>query len=659
MLPRGTSDAEIETRTREERFGDGFFRAFDFPSGASTPPSPREGEHLVVAFQPNDPYNGLRGEKHGVSADEYAERGLAWTLRSCRELGERFLWTIGWETFDPQHWCNDDGSAMRFSNRKAAFEFYRRWVRTSLHTKHWRNSLKFGEHRRHGRPCVIETLERRGLRLEDCRLALGSVCASHAHYALEVMPEAKAVWWECAISLLNLQVGFCFVRGAARQYGKRWVADVSPHCYPYPVHPDEYYANLGEWGELEGRKRGLVRPRLNLPKYTSEMVRLAGYTPEMLARCWFAALMSGADYLLEESSSVTHFVQRGNRLDLTPVGRLGARLADFNRRLEDRGRTQAPVALHLDFYHGVEPWLLEKPWGYCETEIGDAQITGFFKTAYPGHSEWPEAHPWRNDREHGDMLRSGFDFRPYERRVLCAGRWPDMFDVYLSNATPPAFADSKAILMLGGQRADASRQAILRTLVDHGRALVADIGQLERGGPLSEGVVVGAETREHFALVDPSGKWMPEAPFTCHAVEASADWEVALSTSEGVPALLRRRFGKGEVWLWTVPFGMDGGRQPLRAWVALLDRLFAPLLPFAFDGPPIQRIVNRTAKGWLVAMLNHSARPWQGFVRYRSEAPHRVRERWLDQPAVWSPVLDGADIRAAVPPFAFRAYEIE
>ncbi|MCC7517570.1 MAG: hypothetical protein IT578_00125 [Verrucomicrobiae bacterium] len=660
-VPHGITDAQIVSRMREERMGDGFCCWLDHMHGKQTPPEILDSEHQVVTFWPNNPYNAIRAKQRGVTVDEYNEWAFELIRKRCREVGERFLWCIGWETFHPAHWCLEDGSPPRFADRQEAFAFHQRWVRTRLQTLHWRNSLKFGEDRHNRRPSALEWIAEKRADPATCNLMLGSVLASHAHYAFETVPEAKTFWWECAISLMNLQVGFPFVRGAAKQYGRRWLVDVSPFCYPHPIQLEEHYKDLGEWGDLEGKVRGLSLPRMNFPKYTADMVRLAGWTPEMLARCWFAALMSGADYVYEEAASVTHLARSGDRLATTPVGERSARLADFNRRVEDRGRTQTPVALVLDFHHGVEPWMPEskKPWCHFEPGDGDAQIKGFFEVAYPGHSEWPGEHPWRNPREYGEMLRSGYDFRPHERRILCAGRWPDMFDVYLSNAPAAAFADAKAIVLLGEQRADGVRQAALRKLVEEGRSLVVGVEQLAGGGGLLGEIMIEAETREGWAVVEAStGVTTQERSFVFRVVRVSSEWETVLMTPEGRPLLLRRTFGRGEVWIWTVLFGLDTFGKPLDSWVASLNRLFAPLVPFEFDGPPLQRIINRTERGWLVAMLNHAAQPWHGTVRCRGVSPKEVRERWLEQSAVWWKTPDGASIRATIPPFSFRAYEV-
>lgn len=660
-VPHGVSDQEIVRRMREERMGNGFCCWLDHMKGTQDPPEILDGEHQVVTFWPNNPYNSIRAKQRGMTVEAYNAWATDLILRRCREGGDRFLWCIGWETFFPGHWRQEDGSAPRFADRQEAFAFYQRWVRTRLQTLHWRNSLKFGEDRQNRRPSALEWIAEKRLDPAACNLMLGSVLASHAHYAFETVPELKAFWWECGISMMNLQVGFPFVRGAAKQYRRRWLVDVSPFCYPHPIQREEHYRDLGEWGDLEGKVRGLTRPRLNFPKYTADMIRLAGWTPEMLARCWFAALVSGADYVFEEASSTSHFVRREGRLEKTPVGEWAARLADFHRRLAERGRTQVPVALVLSFDHGIEPWLPhhEKPWCHCAPAVGDEQVRGFFKTAYPGHSEWPGPHPWSSPHEYGDMLRAGYDFRPHERRILCAGRWPDMFNLYLSNAGEEAFAESEVILLLGEQRADASRQVALRKLVEEGRRLVADVGQLAVGGALVEGLSVGNEPREGWiAEAVATRSRTEEGVFTFLPTKASGEWETVLATTEGDPLLFRRRIGRGEAWIWSVPYVLDANRQPLRVWIALLDRLFAPLLPFEFDGPPIQRIVNRTEKGWLISMLNHAAEPWHGFLRYRGGALSEVRERWEEKTAGWRPTKEGAEIRAAVPPYAFRAYEL-
>ncbi len=663
-VPSGTTDEDIVRATREHRLGDGFCCWLCHMNGKMDLPVPAPGEHLVVAFWPNNPYYARRAEQRGLAVEEYIDWASGEIQTRQREMGDRFIWCLGWETFSSPEWCDEAGNSPRFQTRQDGFAFYKRWITTSIHTRHWRHAHKFGDDRLNGRPCALEWLAQEKMPRTDFRLAVGGQNApSHAHYAFEAVPELDTFWWECGIGVVNLQVGFAFVRGAARQYGRKWLADVSPFYYPYPLHPDEYYRELGEWGKTEEGVQG--RCRLNFPKYTPERVRLAGYSDSLSLRCWLAAMMSGCDYLFEEASSLSHFVRVGERLELTPHGVAARRLADLNRRLPDRGKPLAPVALLLDFDHGLEPYASEKPWHFGESEEGDAQLFAFFNSVYPNHSQ-PPAPPWRNLREYGDLLRAGFDFRPYERRVLCNSEWADLFDVYLSNAPEKAFADSRLIVPLGRLSLTDAQQSQLVRLVEDGRDLVVAAGQLSQGSPLLAGLKPDAQASADLVerlggtssfSVSPGGEWQACAPSRVQAVAASG-WDILLWNEAERPLLLKKRFGRGTVYFFTCRFGLDVNGRLHDRLMDLLRGLADGLLPFRVEGAPIQRILNRTNRGYLLTLINNGAEPWSGRICVGAERLPSPVEHWDNRLVAWEETPTGVSCSLDVPPFGIRILEV-
>jgi hypothetical protein len=653
-VPYGTSDTEIVAATRAQALGNGFACWLDHMHGTQDPPAPLPDESTILTYWPNNPYNARRARQRGISLAEYQAHCYGLIKESQRTLGDGFLWCIGWELFNSGHWCEADGSQPRFGSEAEAFAFYRRWVGTSLHTLHWRNSVKFGEDRFNTFPSAMELIAADGRRPDDFALALGDTHASRAHFAFDAFPEIKAFWWECGISAIGLQVGIPFVRGAARQYGKRWIADVSPFSYPYPIHDPEFYSDLGEWGGFEQGKGGHCR--LNFPKYTREMVRLAGYSPDMLLRCWLTALLGGCDYLFQEASSLSHWVKVDGALRLTPVGEAARELADFNRRIGDRGRPHTPVTLLLDRYHGVEPTGELHPWSWLPVTPAARQIGAFFETTHPGHSAYPQAFPWTNEAEYGRLLRSGFDYRPYERSLLCPGRWGDLFDVRLSNAGAAALQESRLIVALGAHDAGRLDASLLEAWVGDGGTMVACAGQglplpfLPRSFGLREGERAGWAAAA-------GGELQSVAPYRVHALEVPDGWTTLQVTERGEPLLLRRPWHRGAVYFHAGDFGLslDGARlaAPL---VALLDELIPPLAPVSVEGPPVQWSVNRTTRGWLVLLINHGAEAWQGTVTLRDVAA-AVRERWTEFTPAAEVTPAGTRVSLDVPAFAPRVLE--
>jgi hypothetical protein len=622
------------------------------------PPEPEGDELMMVTFWPNNPYYTRRARQRGCTVEQFVQERHG-QIRSWRDrYGERFWLILGWETFKPRHWCQDDGSEVHFADGEEAFEFYRRWVGTSVHTLHWRDCEKFGEDRFNDRPGGMDFLRRQGDDPAGYNLVIGDTSASRVHNAFEAFPELSAFWWEGGITTLCVNVGTAFCRGAARQYDRRWILDLSPYSYPYPIHEARFYEDMGEWGGFEGGTAG--QSRLNFPKYTPEGVRLAGYSPEILLRAWLTGLMGGCDVLFQEASCLSHFVKVGEELRLTPIGEQAVKLAAFNRRIADRGRPAVPVAVVLDDYHGVEPNDGDsRPWSHIEPTTAHQAIRAFFEAAWPGHSQHPPR-PWKSPQEYGEMLRGGFDYRPFERRIVAAGRWADCMNVYTASAEPRIFEDSELLLILGPHDPKRFDGAKFLRLAREGRTIVcaaaSGIGwdALPPESP--------AEPVERAFVVDLDGRRRAVAPYRLVTVEAGADWEVLCRSEADEPVLMRKAAGEGELWFCAAEAALDTRGEIFGPLLDLLDGRFAKLqgLPVSLEGPHgLQWSVNRTAGGWLALLVNHAAEPWWGEVVFRGGDVCDVRELWEDKSAVWQATEGGCRVRIGVAPFAAAVLGIE
>ncbi len=656
-VPDSITQEEIIGATRSNKLGDGFCCWLDHMYGNMEIPEPEAGESFILTFWPNNPYHERRASQRGITVEEY----IAWAFDSIDKLqhkiGDDFIWCIGWELFNSHAWCNEDGSPVCFNARSEGFDFYRKWVSNSLHTKHWQNAVKFGDARFNDRPSTLEFLSEKNLRPQDFNIALGCQTAYHAHYAFEAFPWLKAFWFEGGINSVNCQVGFSYVRGAARQYNRRWIADISPFSYPYPLHDSQYYRDLGEWGRFEGGLNN--RCRLNFPKYTGDMTRLAGYSASLLQRCWLTSLMHGADYIFEEASSLSHFVKINNALQLTPHGQAAAEVAEFKRQLPAEIEILAPVKLLLDFNHGIEPAAQENPWGCCTTEASDFQTLNFFDIAYPGHSKFPKDFPWNDQREYGKMLMDGFDFKPYERRLLCNGRWPDIFDVYLNRShNLDAYSGEDVILLLGQHKLTPHDEKTLLQLAERGVKIIFSTGQISADSELLLNELEISDRQSiAFLTFASDGRRIAESN-TYNITPVTGKWDVLCKSELELPILLERKIGKGALYLCTVPYALNKDCNLLNCFVQFLDDIFQSAIPFSMQGDKIQSIISQTTDGYLLTLINNEDLDWHGEITGKQQTPASINDIWNNVALPWQCSGNNFTINTTVPAFDIKVLKI-
>lgn len=656
-VPDSITQDEVVRKSRESKLGDGFCCWLDHMQGDMEIPVPEDGETFILTFWPNNPYNERRASQRKVTVEEY----IAWAFHNIEKLqqkmGDDFIWCIGWETFNSHTWCNEDGSPLHLNSRNEGFDFYRKWVSSSLHTKHWRNSVKFGDARFNGRPSALEFLSQKNMQPQDFNIALGCQTACHAHYAFEAFPWLKTFWFEGGITSVNCQVGFCYARGASRQYDRKWIADISPFSYPYPLHEGTYYRDLGEWGRFEGGANNCSR--LNFPKYAEYMTRLAGYSASLLQRCWLSGLMHGADYVFEEASSLSHFVKINHALQLTPHGQAAAKVAEFNRQLPEEFKILSPVKLLLDFNHGIEPAVQEKAWAHCPVEVSDFQILKFFDTAYPGHSKFPKDFPWKDQHEYGKMLLDKFDFRPYERKLLCNGRWPDIFDVHLNRShNPDAYSEGDVILLLGQHALSRQDEKILLQLAERGAKIIFNTEHISADSELllNEIKLSNNQSSSFLAFAAAGRRIMENSIYNITRV--TGNWDSLYKNEFGFPILLKREIGKGVLYLCTVPYALNNDHSLLNCFVQFLDGVFQAAVPFSINGDKIQLIINKTNDGYLLTLINNEEKDWHGEIVGKRQNPISVGDIWNDTPMDWQCKGDDFSMEISVPRFDIRVIKI-
>lgn len=123
-------------------------------------------------------------------------------------------------------------------------------------------------------------------------------------------------------------------RGAARQYGKPWFMDFSMW------HADGIldYSAQPVWTEYSGINNG--------------------HSVNLMERSFVASYMSGADYVNAEAGLTIAFLSETDGdtglYKLSPYGEVCQRLNLFSEAHPDVGITYTPVAVVLDYYHGID-----------------------------------------------------------------------------------------------------------------------------------------------------------------------------------------------------------------------------------------------------------------------------------------------------------------
>jgi hypothetical protein len=140
------------------------------------------------------------------------------------------------------------------------------------------------------------------------------------------------------------------------------------------------------------------------------------------------------------------------------------------------------------------------------------------------------------------------------------------------------------------------------------------------------------------------------------------------TTPEGSVFCMAIDRGEGRLIYLSVSYGLSITRRPTPVLALLLGHLTRGLLPAEVDGD-VEWLLNRTADGWLVTLLNPAGqvKPQQGItptdyrqnrsVTIRSQAPLRTaRDRLLESEAL---LVEGNAVRCEVPAGGVRVVELK
>ena len=501
---------------------------------------------------------------------------------------------------------------------------------------------------------------------------------------------ADGVWLERSGWNSNVQIAISFLRGAARQFGKRWGLDMSP------------------WGGSHTCGRGPTT-------YDQDGRHVAGVSASLHWFTWWSALLAGADFIKQQAAEVTFYrfpnptrfgpsngdtdrsgfpLADNHRCDdpgargapLSPVGTYASRLAELVRDPGfDRGHPVVPVALMTELWHGWDGSMFTRErcvWGGAvPIERGDRMMGALFRVLVPGHENAgrmtdptfnPDV-PFASDHEMMAMMYDGMDMRAFERGLFVPTPLGDSFDVVTDDVGLDVLREYALVILAGRLALTPERLPTLRAYVEGGGTLVVHsrgVGlsgsdtpesyRQEVAGLLGVGVVKGYLPGFHPTTLVDTGVVVNEGKYEYVLVELDGARPLAVGENDH-PIVTSHTVGRGQV-VFSTPYHhlTLTGSDLLGGIKRVLHDLIQPLVPVRIAGEPIQFQVNRTDGGYLVALYNWRPTAWTGTVRLpgtrpgrgrvkellrRSETPLRARDNHLT-------------FSAGVPPYEVSLYRV-
>ena len=432
---------------------------------------------------------------------------------------------------------------------------------------------------------------------------------------------ARTVGYESsAITAGLLSLRMAFLRGAARQNGGLTATYRS--------------CNFGDASTIFSEQSSYTKPKNILDNYYS-VFSGAGMT-------WYKMdlwhqYMSGSSMFYHEQGFDEFWIPGGTaaagvkEVQLSPKGKLVDRFLKVTAAHPDRGTPFTPVAFLVDYAHGWEPSPFH-PHAFGDlakrpdlTLYGEHErmLREYFWTAYhPIGARSEEPITATNETYVPGLFGDIFDV---------AYAYPDMKRWTTLHTYPVVIAAGDIELTLEeGKR-------LAQYVGDGGTLLVAD-GQLTGPGVAAlELPELGPSAEAGEYVWTPTGTRHASQRFRMKPIRGGR----ALATDPGGAAFCSAfDRGKGRLILLSVPRGLGIDRAAVPAVARLFAHLTRGLMPVEVDGD-VEWMVNRTASGWIVTLLNPAgqAKPQQGItptdfrqnrrVMIRSRAPLESASDWL------------------------------
>lgn len=410
----------------------------------------------------------------------------------------------------------------------------------------------------------------------DKLIAAQSTSSTSYAHALGEWGE-RIIGLETAAVQPGFAMRFAFTRGAARQFG------AATFYYHAP--------NFGDTATIFTRKMSYAGPdNFFHSRYGATM----GPSLSWYRKSYYHYYMAGVNAIYLEQGG-DQFFKPGpgeHPFQLNPVGRITEEFMRFVERHPDRGTPYTPIAFLLDPAHGWEmtdypQW----PFGISQINRSDRALRELFGAAY-----YPlpvvEGEPATGDRQ-----------------AFVNAVFGDIFDVLVASDKGAGAIDSYRAVVVGG-RIEWSR-AWAQKLADYvrrGGVVVVNAAQV-KGLPVDlTGVrlldeTVEADDARCLIGVEENANLRGQL-FRYNRIEKGSGVKVLIETPAGDPLVTVNTLGRGRVIFSAVPdmLGLDERLTPFAAH--LLSHLFTDATPVRVRGD-VQYLVNRTAHGWVVTLINN------------------------------------------------------
>lgn len=459
--------------------------------------------------------------------------------------------------------------------------------------------------------------------------------------------------WDHELANGNFQLQTAFLRGTARQ-----------HNIPFTI----YVAPMGN--SPDGLWSTKADPQTLFPKVLNCTYFAGGKPDALLEHEWFCAWFAGADAVLMEAAEFYLFRKGAKPASVAP-----GLMADAARRLTrlaesrdfDRGVPFRPAGVLMDERHGWDfpsapdahnyqrPTLTgRKIWGVFDYAYEDIMVDNFFGALYPGYENGGD---WGGER--GDLVQT-----PYG----------DSFDILMSNAALKALRRYPVLFPVGRPNLTADFKRTLERYVAAGGTLVLNLCQVDYDWRRFLGVrFTPRNNRWHTGLgtlrpsdwsewLDPRQGWAEER---YHYERVQSDGAETLAvTEQGDPLVLRRRIGRGQVYLVTAHHlqEISGAHRPnglLRIARFLIGHVLAPHQRLVVRGSPLHTMVGVTKRGLSVLVSNNSRDGWYGWISFPGMAGAMAKEWYAGERLHQYAAGRDLSVRLDLPGHAIRLLSVE
>ena len=417
---------------------------------------------------------------------------------------------------------------------------------------------------------------------------------------------ARTIGYENSAVLPGLAMRLAFLRGSAPQYGGLWASYRS--------------SNFGDSATIYSEQSTYAHPKYVYDNWYDAWsgAGLTWYKFDF----WYQYL-SGSSMFYHEQGFDEFWMPGGGStpckpIGLSPKGRLVEQFLRVTREHPDRGTPFTPVAYLLDRAHGWDPNAYQPSYFGLEQST-NPEVLGF-------------------DR-HARMLKEWFKvaYHPYGpkeaevntgvNQVFLPGTFGDIFDVLVTAPARMDILDSYPVVVLNGEvhlSADWGKK--LAGYVDGGGTLIVSDDQVAGPGVAELKLPgLGASAEAESIHWQPTTREVVSQRFRYRPIRSGR----ALATADdgdAIASVFER--GKGRLVFLSVPcgLGIDEAATPLVALVLAHAR--QGLIPVEVRGD-VEWLLNRTERGWLVALLNpagnHKLQHGVGPTDYSQERSITIR----------------------------------